>query len=256
MLRVKRRNTVWLGVIGVLAAVALFSTTVPPAVQATVLAILAFSVLFSVFEFAPQQSRLSKNLRRVQSRVSSQAKEARERAQRRGAYVDDSVLMLDVGLITMRSGDEGMVMRRTRSMSTDDDGVRPFITLHVDPDSADRHALVRFEILDNNGQNQYIHEMKTYLHDGEMNILADHHLPLADNPRINNMGDWDLRVYIDGTLTAMHSFTMAPSLDDRARRLDSRRAVKPNAADPKAEDVPLSLEELLRSQSRSDGKRN
>ena len=65
--------------------------------------------------------------------------------------------------------------------------------------------------------------MRTYLRDGEMNILADHQLPLVESERALQAGDWDLRVYVDGSLLGAHMFTLAPSLSDRFRRFEQRR---------------------------------
>jgi hypothetical protein len=188
-------------------------------------------------------------------RMSSEAREAVERAQRRGGVPDDRLTLLDIGLITAQSNREGMVMRRTRSVSLDDDGVRPFITLHVQPDRADQTARIRFELIDSGGSAQYVHEMRTYLRDGEMNILADHQLPLSENAL--QAGDWDLRVFLDGKLIGAHMFTLAPSLTDRYPRAASRPAATPAPRQPleadesssarEPEDAPLSLEDLLRS---------
>src|SRR5690606_4120924 len=114
---------------------------------------------------------------------------------------------------------EGMVMRRTRSISKDDDGVRPYATLHVGPSAADTTSIIRFEMIDHNGEQQYIHEMKTYLRDGQMNILADHQLPLARNERLSGAGDGDLRIYVDGVLLGALSFTVAPSVRERNRQI-------------------------------------
>lgn len=110
-------------------------------------------------------------------------------------------------------------MRRTRSISKDDDGARPFITLNIEPEEADRNVVLRFEITSQGGESVFVHEMKAYLRDGEMSIMADHHLPLLGNPRVQGMGDWDLRVYMDGNLIGLHNFTLSPSMRERNRRL-------------------------------------
>ncbi|MEP7291157.1 MAG: hypothetical protein ABI835_05210, partial [Chloroflexota bacterium] len=104
----------------------------------------------------------------------------------------------------------------------------------------------------------YVHEMRTFLRDGEMNILADHQLPLAENAALQS-GDWDLRVFVDGTLLGAHMFTLAPSLNDRFRHFEQRESQRDaqrinlrdqdEAAEAKTDDAPLSLEELMRSRS-------
>ena len=187
-------------------------------------------------------------------RMSPQAREAVERARRRGSStLEGGPTLMDIGLISSHSGSEGMVMRRSRTISKDDDGVRPFITLHVPPEEADRTALVRFEMLDPNGVGQYIHEMKAYLRDGEMNILTDHHLPLASSERALNPGDWDLRVQVDGVLVGALAFTVTPSIRDRQRQFSTAEDGEINQRlRVEEEEIPLSLEQLLREQSRSN----
>jgi len=114
---------------------------------------------------------------------------------------------------------DGLAMRRTRNISKDDDGVRPFITLYVHPEEAERQAVIRYEMYNQLGEEQYVHEMKTYLREGELNLLADHHLPLSGNRGIDGSGDWDLRVYVDGNLIGMHNLMLSPSVNERRRRL-------------------------------------
>lgn len=250
-MRLKRRNFAWLTALGALVAVAVLSGVAAPPVAATLIGLYLLTAAATVIELKPEKlldrSRSSLTL----MRMSSEAREAVERAQRRGSYPDERLTLLDIGLITAQSNREGMVMRRTRSASLDDDGVRPFITLHVQPEAADQTARIRFEIIDNNGAAQYVHEMRTFLRDGEMNILADHQLPLAENAL--QAGDWDLRVFIDGRLLGAHMFTLAPSLVDRyprpARAAERRPLEQADEPREQADDVPLSLEELLRSRS-------
>jgi hypothetical protein len=188
----------------------------------------------------------------TRSRLSPQAREAVTRAEKRGSITSPDLALIDVGMIVTSSGDEGAVLRRSRNISKDDDNVRPFITLQVAPHEADRSCKIRFEMIDQSGNEQYIHEMNVYLRDGEVNILADHHLPLANNPRIEGIGDWDLRVSLDGKLMGIHTLTLEPSAADRRGRLSGenrpRRYVIP-AGEEEDEDVPLSLEDLLRDQN-------
>ena len=156
----------------------------------------------------------------VKRRITPQAREASERAASRAGYFNRSgIVMLDIGLIAMQTGVEGLAMRRTRNISKDDDGVRPFVTLHVTPEEAERQALIRYEIYNHLGEEQYVHEMKTFLREGELSLLADHHLPLAGNTSVDGNGDWDLRVYVDNNLIGMHNLMLSPSVRERRRRL-------------------------------------
>lgn len=256
-MRLKRRNFAWLTVLGALVAVAVLSGVATVEVSATLIGLFLLAAAATVIEFQPERLLDRSRSSLTMMRMSSEAREAVERAHRRGGYVDDALTLLDVGLITAQSNREGMVMRRTRTVSLDDDGVRPFITLHVQPEDSERTARIRFEIIDGNGDQQYVHEMRTYLRDGEMNILADHQLPLAESTRLQS-GDWDLRVYVDGKLIGAHMFTLSPSLNDRFRHFEERDAERRDSADRVAlidqqEEAPLSLEELLRSRSNRSG---
>jgi hypothetical protein len=190
----------------------------------------------------------------IRQRMSPQAKEATERARSQGAYTTDDLLMLDIGLIAGQSSYEGMAFRRTRSVSKDDDGVRPFVTLNVDGIEANRHANVRFEIYDQNGDEIFVHEMRTYLREGEMSLMADHHLPLAGNSEIQGTGDWDLRVFIDDNIVAMHNFMLTPSMNERQRRLAQERGEdmsRFNIIDEVEQEVPPRLQDLLGGQESS-----
>jgi hypothetical protein len=223
MVRFRRKNTAWLTVMGLIVFLALAAAgaAMTPPVAIALLAIFATAALVSWVEVGRERETLMSTIRRMptKSRMSPQAREAAERAKSHGGYTNSGITMMDVGLIAVQSSQEGMAMRRTRSISKDDDGARPFISLNVEPEEADRNVLVRFEITSHGGESVFVHEMKAFLRDGEMSIMADHHLPLWNNARIQGMGDWDLRVFMDGNLIGIHNFTLAPSMRERNRRL-------------------------------------
>ncbi len=247
-MRLRKRNTAWLLILAALLGIVLLSGAATVEVAAALIALYAVALLASIIEIQPSQLIDRSRSSLTSMRMSSDAREAVERARRRGSLTNPDLTLLDIGLITTHSGREGIVMRRTRSVSLDDDGVRPFITLHVQPESADRHALIRYEIIDQNGDTQYVHEMRTFLRDGEMNILADHHLRLYDNERSLGAGDWDLRVMIDGALVAAYSFTMAPSVEERVRpRRPDASASRDRLVQALDDDAPMKLEDLLRA---------
>src|SRR5690606_9652736 len=196
------------------------------------LALFAIAAAATLIEVQP--GKLADTVQRsslARMRMSPQAQEAVARPARRGSPGRAGVPLTDIGLIASHTSSEGMVMRRTRSISKDDDGVRPYVTLHVQPTGSDVTSIIRFEIIDHNGEPQYVHEMKTYLRDGEMNILADHQLPLANNDRISGSGDGDLRVYVDGVLLGALSFTLAPSIRERNRQISRMQAARNELSD-------------------------
>ncbi|GEM_PF-412987 len=271
-LRFRRRNLIWLGILGIMVGAAALSLSplISPSIVLLILALYGAAVAGSLLEFQPAALIDRSRASLTSMRMSPEAREAAERARRRGSALDSGLTLLDVGLITSQNERDGMTMRRTRDVSLDEDGVRPFIQLHVQPRNADRQVRVRFEMIDQNGQQQYVHEMRTLLRDGEMNLLADHHLPLASNPRAIAAGDWDLRVFVDGALIGAHTFALVPSIADRFGRLQrvqsaaSTAPATPAAARPQnpltddeeriiaSDDSPLSLEELLRSRGQNN----
>lgn len=262
MINFKRRNTLWLATLGTMMALVIISSSVSAGAQALLLGGFIAALAASMIDLGDRHQLLQTiQQRSVRSRMSPQAREAVDRVRGRGEYLDSDLQLIDVGMIATQSGREGMVMRRTRSISKDDDGVRPFVTLLVPESEANRSASVRFEVIDQTGQEQYVHEMELYLRDGEMNILTEDHLPLIGNEQIAGMGEWDLRVYVDGNEMGVHNFALTASEYERRERLGGRRAEKQHyvtgSATPAAssqpeedEDIPLSLEELLRSQQK------
>ncbi|MEZ4668919.1 MAG: hypothetical protein R3E39_13510 [Anaerolineae bacterium] len=252
----RRQNTLWLAALGALVLAAGVAGIAEPPIFAALVALYAVALAASLIEFQPRRLRdaiPSSPLTRM--RMSPQAREATERARRRSSYTPSGLMLLDVGLISLiTSSDGSMIMRRGRQSSLDDNGVRPYITLNVEPNDADRNALIRFEIIDHNGQTQYVHEMKTFLRDGEMNILADTQLPLYGNDRLAGAGDWDLRVSIDGMTLGLLSFSMTPSVSGRSRQVARRaEAAAIHLEDTIDDSSPVSLEDLLRTNQNQRG---
>lgn len=256
-MRIRRRNFAWLSVLATLIMLAIISGTAAPQVALVLMALFALALAASVLDI--QSARLRESVVRTspltRMRMSVDAREAADRARRRASRSSGDLALLDIGLISSHSTNEGMVMRKSRAVSGDDDGVRPFITLYVQPAEAERSAVIRFEIIDQNGQAQYVHEMKTYLRDGEMNILADHHLPLINNESVGPAGgEWDLRVSVDSVLVGMLMFSVSPSLVQRERSLSRAEERRARLQDQPGEDAPKSLEELLRGQNHRDSR--
>ncbi|MEM9952140.1 MAG: hypothetical protein AAF846_11095 [Chloroflexota bacterium] len=253
MIRLKRRNTAWLAAMALLTTGGLIAAAGSFPLQFMLLSLFALSVVASSVEIGRERETLIDALKRapIRNRVSAQAKEAHERAKSRGGYTNNDLMMLDVGLIAVQSSYEGMAMRRTRSISKDDDGVRPFVTLNIEPGEAERHAMVRFEIYNQYGEERFVHEMRAFLREGEMSIMTDHHLPLAGNREVQGAGDWDLRVYVDGNLVGMHNFMLAPSMTERQRRLAAEQDIDMGTyqiVDEVEQDLTPRLQDLLQSQ--------
>lgn len=250
-MRFRRRNTAWLAALTALTVIAGVSGAATPAALIALIGLLGIALAASFIEVRPRRLREAiPSSPLAMMRMSTQAREANERARRRGGFTPSGLTLLDVGLISLVTSPDGsMIMRRGRQISLDDKGVRPYITLNVDPESADRNAMVRFEIIDHTGQTQYVHEMKTFLRDGEMNILADTQLPLLGNERLTGAGDWDLRVSVDSMTVGLLSFTTTPSIIARSRQFAT--GVTDEAVvrleDEADESAPMTLEDLMRA---------
>jgi hypothetical protein len=96
--------------------------------------------------------------------------------------------------------------------------------------------------------------MRTYLREGEMSIMTDHHLALAGNRDVQGAGDWDLRVYLDGNLVGMQNFMLAPSMNDRQRRLAAEEDVDMGfyeVVDEVQQEITPRLQDLLQAQRQS-----
>lgn len=257
MIRLKRRNTVWLTAMLILTTIGVIAATTFPLIQFMLIAAFGLSAVASTVELGRERETLIDALRRapIRNRVSPQAKEANERAKSRGGYTNNNLMMLDVGLIAVQSSYEGMAMRRTRSISKDDDGARPFVTLNIEAGEAERHAMIRFEIYNQSGEQKFVHEMRAFLREGEMNVMTEHHMPLAGNQDVQGAGDWDLRVYVDGNLVGMHNFMLAPSMNERQRRLTTQDDIDMGMyqiVDEVQQDVTPRLQDLLQSQRQEE----
>jgi hypothetical protein len=261
--KTRRQNFWWLGGLGMLIVLAIVSPNINPLGAVLLIGALTIGAMGTFFDLTDSQKAvqsIQERISRSRSGQSLEAIEAESRAKNRPQYRPTTIRLTDIGIIATQTGEQGISMRRARLVSKDDDALRPFITLHIPPSMADRQATIRFEMSDQAGNDQFIHEMRVFLRDGAMNILAENHLPLFNNPDITGTGDWDMRIYVDGVLMGIHSFNLTLSQFERRQRLAGNRHQHDTPSDGeiyraekrlRAENlnVPLSLEELIRSQS-------
>jgi hypothetical protein len=251
-MRIRSKNMSWLVILGSMVGLAVLPGGLDPAASGLLVALFGASAAATLLEFQParlvERSRSSLNA----LRMSQEAREATERARRRGGSPSSGVLLLDVGLIAAQD----TILRLERNLSKDDDGARPYVVLQVPPEVADRRAVIRFEFLDPHGAARYVHEIETYLRDGEMKLLPDHQMRLYGNDDVR-LGDWDLRVSVDGRLLGAHTFTVTPSLEDRYPAAARERAARRLAAQEGSQSAPTParLEDLLRDQSQRQERR-
>jgi hypothetical protein len=127
------------------------------------------------------------------------------------------VLPVDIGLMTFKGSDDP-VIHRTWPVEDDNDYVQPFVQLRVPQVAVGR---VKFEIRDHYHQRVFSHEDNYHLERGRNLVIPSTRLPLHDEQDID--GRWELRVYGDGVLLAVHAFEWQSDEDAPAR--DAPRTV-------------------------------
>lgn len=256
-MRIKRRNLIWLGTLAALTGIAVVSQGFDSAASILLLTSLGVAGGVALFDLEPKQLiKTVQDKTALGGKVSADAREAVERAKARQTYTTTEAQVLDVGLIATLERADGMVMQRTRSISLDDNSVRPYITLQVPAIEADQRASIRFEMEDGHGDRVFIHEQEQYMRDGRIDILSGAQLPLFNSDQGIDPGDADLRVYLNGDLISVLGFTIAPSTRDRwagrrQRQAQERLSDKEQKTNDN-DDVPVTLEELLRQQNREE----
>jgi hypothetical protein len=159
--------------------------------------------------------------------------------------------LVDVGLIASEVGPDGLRLRRER-FTLDDQGLQPYVVIHVDPSWAGERVNVRFEILDHAGEVQFVREEEVLLREGNNNLLCNYRLPLDDRSE-GRPGLWELRASVDDGVVGLHTFSVGPSLRERQRLIEEeteavqrrQRRLRETLV-VEEDDSPVSLEELLR----------
>ncbi len=255
MFRQSHRGTVvWLLIVGLALALTLIAGSLPALVGAGLL--LAYLVLVAAIARNVDISTLVEALpsrRAPELEPSEVAREAMARARSHPHY-DALVRLLDIGLIVDEPRPDGLSLRRGRFISLDDDGLRPFAIVSVPELLANRVSRVRFELRDESGKPQYIYEADKWLQAGENAILPDYRLPIRRNKQGSlEPGAWTVHCEVDGGMLGIHTFSLTPSLAMRRRQMSADGELRERvwrSDDPEDTSLPLSLEELLREQSR------
>ncbi len=179
--------------------------------------------------------------------ASPTARTARLQASHRPDY-DEFYGLQDVGLIVDEPRTDGLHLRRARLVSLDDEAIRPYLVVHTPSYGHPAQVIIRFEINDASGASQFVYEMDYYMRPGENAVLPDYRLPLKGNQRLDRTGKWDLQVWINGGLVAVHTFSVTPSVEERRRQFGIDGEAQ-QRLELDNEPVPMSLEELLARQS-------
>lgn len=236
MIRVRRRDRLWLTLVSVLAALAIFATEVATSVKIGILGLFVIMVAVAVFDI-DALGTVRRQVMQERPRGTAQAREALNRAMNSGGGDWVGLWLEDFGFIASVRDEEGLTFERTRAVNNAYDGVRPYVQLMAGEGMAERRVRVRYELVDATGEVRFIQEDNAYLRSGVNTLHPDQHLPLGDIPP-SQMGQWDARVYVDGRLIGVLGLTIGPTDDERLGRLGRR-------------DRPSSFEELLR-QERGD----
>jgi hypothetical protein len=248
-----RGTLVWLFIVGVALGFTMLAEEVPNEVGAALLATYLALVLV-----VARNVQLGNVLGALSARTEHQpepteiAREAAARARTHPDY-DALIHLLDVGLIVDEHRPDGVSLRRGRFISLDDDGVRPFAIIHVPAALSGRLGHVRFEIRDETGRLHYAYEDEKWLQAGENTLLPDYRFPIRKQADQLQAGSWSAYVIIDEGLLGIHHFNLSPSLAARRRLMGTDGEIMRERVWRTEEDdesLPLSLEELLRQQSR------
>lgn len=156
-----------------------------------------------------------------------------------------NVLVTDIGLMTFKDEGDPEVIR-TQPVLDDIDYIQPFVQIRVPTRAI---GLIRFEIIDSDGQVLFIHEDRHQLERGRNLISPASRLPIHDAHAL--YGDWELRITADGMLLAEHKFEWEESTTKAVRRHlteDGEISSELRAAMAENRLQKLSLDDLLSDQ--------
>lgn len=191
-------------------------------------------------------SRYAEDAASAQPRADQVYAHALEAVQRAGLDpAETHVLPVDIGVMAF-SADQDPTIYRTRPVLDDVDYIQPFVQLRL-PTRA--KGLIRFEILDSDGQVMFVHEEDHEFQRGRNLITPAARLPIHDAHAMHD--GWHLRVSADGVLIAEHEFAWEESSSTVIRRSMSEDGelsgeVRAMMADSRLQRI--SLDELLAEQ--------
>lgn len=110
------------------------------------------------------------------------------------------VLPVDIGVMSY-TGDNDPVIHRDWAVMDDVDYIQPFVQLRLPRTATGR---IRFELVDSDGEAQFVHEQDYQLERGRNLVVPAARLPVQDQQPVDR--PWELRVIADGVLLAVHEF--------------------------------------------------
>ncbi len=153
--------------------------------------------------------------------------------------------LLDIGLLLDEYQRNGLYVRRVKSVSTAGHALRPYVILGCDKKGEPSPILLRFEMIDHQGQLQYVYETEHFLRFGENAIVPNYRLPLKGNAKLGSSGQWLLNVWVDGGLVASHQFMVYATEKTTNASADGEVPLTQVSQEP----MPISLEEVLAQQN-------
>ena len=156
-----------------------------------------------------------------------------------------SVLPVDIGLLVYKDEDDPVV-HRSQPINNDVDYIQPYIELRLPQKAV---GLIRFEIVDSEGQTIFIHENNHELSRGRNLITPSARLPVHDAQAME--AGWQLWVSADGVPLAKHSFYWHEAQDNNIREYiseDGEISSEMRAALAENRLQRMSLDDLLSNQ--------
>jgi hypothetical protein len=245
---------VMLGIVGTVAGILAISGSGGPVVGA--LAVGGFLALAAAVFANNRLRQLQEAIPQIAATVNATpaARAAAQRARRLSNYATDETVT-DVALIVNDRDRAGRLNRRiATNVSMDEYAMQPIVKFTVPNELLNRISIIRFEIVDKAGKVQFSRAVEHYTRDGENLVACDQQLRLRDNANLGRAGTWDLQVTINGQLAAVHSFTVSPAQQDRSIPVQDDGEINISRLQEPAEeeeDMPMTLEDLLREQRRS-----
>ena len=247
----ERGTLVWLFIVGMALGLTLLTSEVSLGFSAALLA--AYLGLVFMIVRGANIGYLIEQLRTQTEQLPASTEVAREAAARARGYhnYDSLVHLVDIGLIVDEQRPDGMALRRGRIISLDDDAIRPFVVIHIPEILGERLSHIRFELRDGNDKLRYAFEDERWLQSGENTLLPDYRFPVRKKAGDIEAGGWSARIIIDEGLIGVYHFNMQAGLSSRRERIGADGEImRERVWRDEDEALPVSLEELLRQQSR------
>jgi hypothetical protein len=166
-----------------------------------------------------------------------------------GLGVDAAIVPIDLGFKVMT--DTALSLVREEPITRDADSVQPYVRLYLEREA---HGLLRFEMIDADGQRLFLHDTLVTLARGEHLVSPSSRLRVLDS--FNFSGPWTLRVYADSVLLAEHVWSWGATRREKIQSAVTHDGEIHAEARARLEETDLfdrvSLEDLLADQDSAE----